>query len=66
MAVHGAEYRETIAVSAMPNDVFTLLASETRGVWSCGLATAYYTLVHLHGSDKVDDAAEPHTFTLSK
>ena len=66
LAVHGLEYIDTIAVPATPNEVFEGLSHEPKGVWSCGLATAYYALVHLHGADAVEKAADQFRFTLSK
>jgi len=66
LAIHGLEYIDTIAVPAMPDEVFAGLSREPKGVWSCGLATAYYTLVHLHGPDAVEKAADRFRFTLSK
>jgi len=66
LAAHGAEYKETTAVPATPEQVFQVLSSESRGGWSCGLATAYYALIHLHGPDAVEQAADRFRFTLSK
>jgi len=66
LAVHGLEYIDTIAVPATPNEVFEGLSHEPKGIWSCGLATAYYALVHLHGADAVEKAADQFRFTLSK
>jgi len=66
VAAHGAEYKETIGVPATPHDVFKVLSNELKGTWSCGLATAYYALTHLHGVEEVEKAADQFTFTLSK
>jgi transcriptional regulator with XRE-family HTH domain len=66
LAAHGLEYIDTIAVPATPKEVFEGLSREPKGVWSCGLATAYYALVHLHGADAVEKAADRFRFTLSK
>jgi len=64
-APHGQEYKETHRVPATPADVFGFLAREQCGVWSCGLAAAYYALVNRHGVRATNEGAAGHVFTLS-
>lgn len=52
-AIDARESVEMLYVPAHPRTIFKFL--ETQKVWSCGLASAYYAMVHMHGQ-KITDA----------
>jgi hypothetical protein len=58
VAAHSHEYRETYHVPFAPKDVFDWLSEEREAVWSCGLATCFYTLVNAFGPEPVFEAAD--------
>jgi len=65
VASQRAEYKETHAVKSDPDILFNWLADEPRAIWSCGLGTIFYAMVHLHGIDKVEDALRGLSFKIS-
>lgn len=58
------EFKGVYAISSEPEYVASWLSKQDRILWSCGLATTFYALIHKYGAQKVEDAFE--TFNVKE
>lgn len=56
VAIDHTEYADVIAKDDTPEAVFEFLRD--KRFWSCGFATAFYTMVHRWGADRVLEATD--------
>lgn len=57
VASQGVEYRELEWIGCdSSRRVFEFISGKKEPFWSCGLVSVYYSLIHMHGIDAVEDA----------